>query len=320
MADFSKLYVKDTREWLLKYIWEWVFNHDDAPIMWLCSGSGMGKTFISYTCITNVPFKSDALILGSYFFCGPYVQAIDMVKTIVCNLVQSVGLFSPEFTTHVQGHLSNGFLLDPFEAFLLFAVEGLKRVSPSKTILLVIDGLDECDMSTRATVLKILNDLSPQLPSFVKLFVTSRPETEIYLCLTKLDAFEFTPLLDENLQDIDIFLQQRFQQLGYISTEAPETSLACKKLLMEKSGGIFIYCHVVCKHLEDVDLRNALAEIQRLPLGIDGLYSFFAKKAFKSLGKYLYQTAFQKILVSSYPLDIVDLSESAIGRMHIVSV
>ncbi|KAJ3003544.1 UNVERIFIED_CONTAM: hypothetical protein HDU68_005657, partial [Siphonaria sp. JEL0065] len=250
---------------------------------------------------------------------------VSIVKSIVWDLVQNVGSLLPEFKKNVLKQLDDdqyqvkyynkpSILLDPFKAFQLLIIDGLKNDTTclDKTVLIVIDALDECNFKTRSSLLKVLTNLSPLLPSFLKIFVTARPEKDIYDCLTTLSVVELEPSQQDNLQDIKLVVENRFRNLWNIASDEnlSDAVAACVSNLVAKSEGLFIYVRAVCEFLEQNSFTPTAAreQIEAFKSGPDEVYTLIAKKASEVIGANIFESVLGCMLFANEPLDVPSLS------------
>ncbi|KAJ3013004.1 UNVERIFIED_CONTAM: hypothetical protein HDU68_000920, partial [Siphonaria sp. JEL0065] len=319
MESYFSQFVEGTRIRTLDLVWRWLRDPGESKIMWLYGGAGTGKSLISYAIIKKVPGE---FILGSYFFCrhndSQKSDPKSVVKSVVWDLVQNFGTLLPEFKRHVekqweldQSHMNDNssLLLDPFRAFEVLVVGGLKEHQLDKTVLIVIDALDECNFATRASLLKILTVLSLRLPSFIKIFVTARPEADIFDCLKNLHPFELEPLHEDNLDDVELVVESRLRHLWKITGDLPTEVEACIMKLTEKSEGLFIYVDLVFKFLKEsnVSFSDAQDLIANFSSGPDEVYTVVAKKALEVMGPEIFVPVLGCILFAQEPLDIPTL-------------
>jgi hypothetical protein len=98
------------------------------------------------------------------------------------------------------------------------------------TMTIVIDALDECNQSTRGSLLDTLQDLLNATPCLLKIFVSSRNDQDI---VYKLDNYPNLCLSsDRNSNDIDLFLRLETERL--ISNGSLLRSSARKQELHDK--------------------------------------------------------------------------------------
>ncbi|KAJ3065723.1 hypothetical protein HDU99_004079, partial [Rhizoclosmatium hyalinum] len=213
-----------------------------------------------------------------------------------------------------EAHTKTGrssILLDAFKSFEQLIVNGFKTLTyPGKTVLITIDALDELNGKTRSSVLRILSELVPKLPSYIKFFVTGRPEKDIYDCLTKVGSFELEPSATENMADIRMVVANRFKKIWGVEEPFAGVLLECLESVVERSEGVFIFVKVVCEYLRDskVSPEEAMAAIEGFSAGPDDVYDAIAKRVIDEVGSDLYHNVLGAILFVSEPLDLESLS------------
>ncbi|KAI9334016.1 ankyrin repeat-containing domain protein [Obelidium mucronatum] len=326
---YASQFVEGTRQWTLRHIWIWALEADQSTkVMWLYGGAGTGKSLLSYAVVTMYPPKE--FIVGARFFCrhndARKSDPAAIVKSIVWDLVQALGDTFPAFRKHVEKQMdedlyqikyySKSILADPFKAFQVLIVDGLKNcdtTSFKKTVLIVIDALDECNFETRVSFLKVLTNLSSLLPTCFKVFVTARPEKDIYDCLTKLRVFELEPSRKENLEDIHLVVEARLRKMWSIKGILPDEVAGCIADLVNKSEGLFIYVRVICEFLEQskITIQEAREQIAGYASGPDEVYALIVKRVKDAVGIEKFKIVVDLlgcIIFANEPLDIPVLS------------
>ncbi|UKZ66219.1 uncharacterized protein TrAtP1_007393 [Trichoderma atroviride] len=171
-----------TREEILKEICDWLDDSTSQKhIYWLQGKAGTGKTTISRTVVSRMAGKNR--IIANFFFKrgeGDRARLKRFFTTLVAQLVRKL----PSFAKAIQDALeSDPSLLeqDPKVQFKKFIQEPIQKqkFEKSKTIIVVVDALDECDSKEDlAALIQLVNQpvlpdgSSAQLP--FKYFLTSR--------------------------------------------------------------------------------------------------------------------------------------------------
>ncbi|ORY47903.1 WD40 repeat-like protein [Rhizoclosmatium globosum] len=319
---YASEYVKGTRMWVVDALNDWVDTDERA--MWMNGGAGTGKSLIAYSLLVNLP---DTYKVGSIFFCRHNDERkrdpIVLVATMIWNLYSSVE--SKEFRDHIETEMKadnvrvkqenkQSILRDPVSAFERIIVEGLKKVSPQeRKLLIVVDALDELDILTRKSVLTILTSKTSELPSFVKLLTTGRPESDIYHSLQSLSPFILSPSAENNKADLDIYIRSKVEAMW--TRFRPESDVLIEKcftLLSEKADGLFIYARTLCEYLRQQFLSpfDALEVISTFTIGPDGVYTAILDRAFQdaSEGKLnMFRRVFSVIFGVQKPLGLLSL-------------
>jgi Cdc6-like AAA superfamily ATPase len=180
--------MEGTRTAILEDIASWVaksFPHDtrsdgddSSNMFWLYGIPGIGKTSVANSLCDRLRRSGN---LAGGFFCRRYDPVLcepkRVLPTLIYKLVEMWGPFRKEITRALHDDPQ----LNPESTrgeLLLKALRSLKRY-PSRTLVLVIDALDECgEPDTRAPLLQSLKEAGSRAP-WLKIIVTSRPEYDI---------------------------------------------------------------------------------------------------------------------------------------------
>ncbi|PPQ88930.1 hypothetical protein CVT25_005268 [Psilocybe cyanescens] len=260
---------QNTRVAIIKRITEWIsgLNEDtqEALIMWLYGAAGAGKSAIAQT-IAEI-LHGQQFFLASFFFSRNDPQR-GVAKWLVTTLAYQLAVRLPQV---FRERVSLTFEQDPLivtrslEAqFMALVREPLLKLVHSgfltnNHIIVIIDGLDECDdPKVQAKLVDLSFDLLRGQDLPLKILIASRPEMDIS---SSFDRKPFSMLariaLDHNYQadrDILHFLADKFNEIktqhrlsSYIPIGWPaEDSL---NILVRKSSGQFIYASTVVKYI-----------------------------------------------------------------------
>ncbi|ORY53928.1 hypothetical protein BCR33DRAFT_11774 [Rhizoclosmatium globosum] len=219
LEAYKSEYVPGTRLWMIPALEAW--SQTGERVLYLNGGAGTGKSIIVYSLTVNLPSNFQ---IGALFICRYNNTRKSDPKILVCTIVSGLckslgGIFKQHVEMSMETdkiHVSEGkqtLLHHPIEAFQVLVLDGLNKLPlddwKEKTLLIVIDGLDELNISDRHYVLTILTKLCPQLPAFVKIFTTGRPERDIYYTLQNLSPFVLMPTEGNNREDLEKFVEYR---------------------------------------------------------------------------------------------------------------
>jgi hypothetical protein len=95
---------------------------------------------------------------------------------------------------------------EQFTAFIVTPLQEFASICPLMTVVLVIDGVDECPVDIQPFILSAISTGVPLLPSTVKVYFTftSRPRVEMHQCLETLEPLKFTVTVGVGMDDGDI--------------------------------------------------------------------------------------------------------------------
>ncbi|PBK59540.1 hypothetical protein ARMSODRAFT_775903 [Armillaria solidipes] len=170
-------------------------------------------------------------------------------------------------------------------------LEEIQELQNGGPLVVIIDGLDECDVSTE--LLEVLADgFGPELP-FMHLIISSRPEERIARVFKDHPHLHHYPLdtsSDEVQQDIQYFIRQRFASIDDESVWGMCNKDDVITRLAERASGLFIWAATVCLFLYD------FPSSQRLEALLDITTPADAMEALTSL----YHTALETVVSEVY--------------------
>lgn len=204
--------------------------------------AGSGKTVLASSIVDHI-FKlqqgSSLRTSISYFFCDFNNQQSRGTRTILGSLARQI-LHIFEETPEIDGKLKALFVTNHREPDIeeLFALlEQIARLPA--TAFLLIDGLDECEDSTRCQVLSFITRVMADSQSKIKVIVSSRWDLHIFKASA--DFRQITLGSAGTCSDIDLFVRdivdRRFAD-GSIEVQNPAMIQEIKRALIEKSDGM----------------------------------------------------------------------------------
>ncbi|KAF8872115.1 hypothetical protein BD779DRAFT_423675 [Infundibulicybe gibba] len=276
--EISRCY-PGTREAALKTISDWIADQA-SHCLWLHGPAGTGKSAIAYT-VAEQCHSDQTLGAGYFFIRGSTDKPPPFFPTLAYQLVLAIpNLCGPLWTTLCEdptvfdrsmSEQLDKLIVQPF----------LKLVDRPAHIVIVIDGLDECDCvggaAIQADIVRLVLGLGKHsLP--LRFIISSRPELEIRRAFESSSRPSLTRLpLDKTLhpdRDIRHFLCEKLGQAYEECMKdgmlvAPKTAWpSCEAIdqLVKKSSGHFIYVSTVVKfvqekHANPVERLNAVLQI-----------------------------------------------------------
>ncbi|KAK0437889.1 hypothetical protein EV421DRAFT_1674762, partial [Armillaria borealis] len=137
-----------------------------------------------------------------------------------------------------------------FRLLLQEPLETIPELQDEGPLVVIIDGLDESDMSKE--LLELLADgFGPTLP-FMRLIVSSRPEeriSRVFKHRQQVHPFPLDTSSDEVKHDIRHFIQQRFASIEDKSVWGIYNEQDVVTWLAERASGLFIWAATVCSFL-----------------------------------------------------------------------
>jgi len=254
-----------TRRSLLKEIDEWADDPGREYIFWLRGKAGTGKSTISRTVAHK--FAAANRLGASFFFKrgeADRSEAQRFFTTIAAQLVYQLSPMAEHVRNAIEANpaIAGKKLEEQFEKLILQPLENA-RGGPHgslKTVVVVMDALDECNCERDASVIIRLL-LEAKYPTAVplKIFVTSRPELLIRLCFEKHRGIYTDRALHEIPEsvieeDINAFLEFRLGQIrDQFNTTVPNDWPDKSKIqkLVKMAIPLFIFAATTCRFIED---------------------------------------------------------------------
>jgi hypothetical protein len=250
-----------TRVTIHKKLSDWA--NDDASglaTMWLNCMAGTGKTAIASTFARTM---QDNGILGATFFIDRQQAERRDLRRIVQTLAYDLAEHNHEHLRAMWTVLRDDPKFDrlPYHEQVKLLIERPMDVGRPKTLVVVIDGLDECGASDGAALLTTLVTSLAHHP--IKLFVTSRNEAEI---ANSLLALPHTAL---SLQDIAVsgdtrlYWEHNLDELCLREGLPDWRSMVSLDELVEHTGHLFIYATTLLEIIQDTRI-SPIDELVRL--------------------------------------------------------
>ena len=301
---------------------EWAENRDDQsrPICWLHGPAGTGKSSIAHT-IAETYTEKHWLVLNFFSHANrpDRTSLSKFFTTIAYQLAASEALPSAQQFIGQVIQKDPRVLTANFETQLQKLICGpIAADTPSKStphIIIIIDGLDECESHAHQTQLvKLLTELSPSLSPYVRFLVTSRPEEQIIheFHAAAQDSTLSVALGDfEAVNDIWKVCHSGFAEIAtrwgmHIPNDWPSDKEI--KQVVERSQGIFIYLTTLLKFVGERGDLPQMKLKEALTTDVVGLDSIYLQVLESAPGKKRHLVISAIILIQE-PLAIVDLEE-----------
>lgn len=154
-----------------------------------------------------------------------------------------------------DSNIAEKALLEQFEKLI---AKPFARLQSSRTIIIVIDALDECDDEDNMKLL--INLLSRPIPGgLLRILLTSRPELPIRLGFSALSTESYDNAILQQIptcivkHDLGLYLQYRFDSIrsehNHLPLEWPGVDNL--KALVELAYSLFIFAATICWFVAD---------------------------------------------------------------------
>ena len=279
----SGKYQEGTRLRIFEKIKLWLEDlTSENRVMVISGDAGMGKSVISAVVCQRM--RNAGLLSGSHF-CQHNKARPRNPKIMLQSLAYQLSEFLPPYKRELVKALSRNLgedinNLEVGELFELLFEEPLINVDdPGRSLLMVIDGLDESEYKGRNELLDVIANHFSTLPGWVRFCVTTRPEINIADRLKK-----FNPVLlehddEENVEDIRLFLER--QLCSVIQSGFEEVVIDA---LVQEAAGHFLYAYLMVDFIkENVSLLTPEELGRTLPSGVSSVYQSYFERLEKEL-------------------------------------
>jgi len=253
--------MEGTRESLLKRIMDWVADRseqtDRRNTYWIYGLPGIGKTSLAHSICASL---HDQHQLAGAFFCRRDDPELSEPRNILPTLIHKLAILFPPFRTMVADLLRKDPNITPesMKHTLFFDfIRKLPRL-PKKTLVLVIDALDECGTTqSRPDILRALTDAAAHAP-WLKVIITSRPEVDIqrfFTLPTQSLHLKYDLTADEETtSDLRLFAKARFSKVASMwRLKSPWPEQLLFDGVISRAEGLFIFIETLALALENRD-------------------------------------------------------------------
>jgi hypothetical protein len=315
-----------TRVHILNFISEWIVNPSGAKnVLWIYGLAGAGKSTLANTIANR--FR-DVGRLASFIFFDRNVADRSNPENVITTLAYHLAEFDGRIAAAISAAIERqpGIVRAPLDTqitkLLVEPIRAVKDLTSEGSIVVIFDALDECGTAmSRMTLLRLLVDRLPLLPSAIRILIMSRADFDISR------AFESCATIQRRELDIssganseDILLCLRTGMKG-IRRDNDDLMLPISwpgdnevRALAKRSAGLFIWASTAIAFIADGhDPRERLAILlnrevrEQAESALDDLYI----TALLTVGKWndnTFASDFRAILgiilVSRYPLTL----------------
>ena len=200
-----------TRTRYMDRIWEWVRSPDGPALCWLNGVAGSGKSTISHEFAATLVAKRRPY--SCFFFRhDDAALAHSAVRLLAYGLSFVSGLrelvvqaLEQSDDTRVHPTMEEQFM-----ALIVTPLQEFAAICPETTVVLVVDGVDDCPADTLPAFLAALRAGMLHLPSTVKVFLASRPRGDVRSVIEALAPLDIHLAVGAGRDDgdVELFLQR----------------------------------------------------------------------------------------------------------------
>ncbi|KAG8697301.1 hypothetical protein FRC11_000125, partial [Ceratobasidium sp. 423] len=229
--DPDQACLNGTREAVLNRALTWSQNRDnDESFLWISGPAGMGKTSVTTSLCQRL--HSVQMLAGSFFCRTDDPDSSDPLR-LINNLIHSLAIRVPALR---------------YEYLVKRPLERLRSLSTPTTLVMVVDGLDECgDRDSRERLLDRLHEMSRLVP-WLKVIISARPLGDIQEYFQTHCSHE--PII--HLEDYDASDNIRAYIEGQLGQLAQKESWPHDSIhrLCTMAQGVFLWATLATKYIK----------------------------------------------------------------------
>jgi WD40 repeat protein len=255
------------REWLLEEIDKWL-EQDDSRVFFITGDPGTGKSAV----MAHLQDKHPDV--AACHFCVATRDDSTSPERFIRSLAAQLATQLPNFRESLDTAMDKVSEIDPGSLLRGLVAGPLGAEAHDKPVLVLVDGLDEAmkrgDQNIATVLARGLNDL----PSWVRLVISSRKEPDIIDLFSRFRPHEIDAGREENLQDVQQYLRRKLteKKLAERLACAGVTADQVSGIIAEKGAGVFLYAVMAVEGLQSGDIVPE--EPDSFP---DGLVEFFVR-------------------------------------------
>lgn len=246
----------------------------------------------------------------SYFFCESndkfHNNAVSVLKGLMFSLLERRKDLIFHLESAVQSSGAHAFEnSDPSLFYTLKRIFLEILASPNiGSITFLIDALDEC-VKDRDRILALVLETSAQ--STINWILSSRAYPDIQ---AKLQGKSMLVDLEANMALVESVVNDYI--LHRVQDFDEDIRAEMSEYLLEKSGGTFLWVHLVFRALEDVDPWEVLDTIRDVPAGLDAYYNrmFDAISQLRPNDAQLCYQILSVVLLAFRPMSILEIAHT----------
>ena len=267
------------RAWLEEKLEHWMDDPAGKRMCLLYGGPGVGKSAFA------VHYTHYNSRVAACLFCRSDMEVYNAPRTVIQTLAYLLACRLPEYRQSLLMHLpENKAELERLSERELFArlLEEPLRLSVDgghQTMVLVVDGLDECGSPEENALARTLAAYADSLPAWLRILIVARATPAVTAYAAGAWKLEIAADAAANRADIRAYYEACLQAQF---AEDPQWN-ASLEALTARSQGTFLYAEMMCSLLQE---RGTLSAAEEYPDGLDAMFAAWFQYFFPDRNDY----------------------------------
>ncbi len=257
------------RAWLAGRVEHWLADPAGEPLFWITGDPGVGKTALSAYLCSLQP-------VAGYHFCAHGEERTTDARRCVKSLSYQLASQLPSYRDLLNAlDLEKVTTGSPLSVMRALLIQPLKQVAPPlRPLAFLVDGLDEASADGANELADLLATCLSELPAWLRVIVTSRPESPVTLPLQRYRPLSLERTSADNEKDLIEYVDRH---LAPFSPDGRVPAAVIESIL-ERSEGLFLYLHHL--RLELAANRLSFVRPEEFPKGMGEVYWRFFRRHF----------------------------------------
>ncbi|XP_028403492.1 uncharacterized protein LOC114526168 isoform X3 [Dendronephthya gigantea] len=222
IRDLSRKFQDGTRKWWFDKLLPWFWS-EESRVLILTAGPGVGKSVLSAK--LSAVFRERGQ-LAAHHFCdfrnSDFNNPQRILQSLASQMCDNVEGFRDKLTEILRRDHSRDSLSGAFRVLLCDPLHALDRHDP---MLIIVDALDESKTEEKSEFFELISEKFCELPDWIKIFISSRPELAVRKILEHLHPSEIRPDEKDHNHDIELFVRHSLPNFDDNSTGQYDTCL-----------------------------------------------------------------------------------------------
>ncbi|KAF8311923.1 uncharacterized protein EI90DRAFT_860431 [Cantharellus anzutake] len=255
--DSTQGCLEGTRADLIGHSMAWCRNtgNGEKRVLLLTAVAGAGKTSVAHSIAEEC--KKERILLLSFFKAGEQSRPDHMFSGMARSLATHDPLYRASLISTPQEDptLSTAPFVTQFKKLVAEPLH-LKTSPSDRSMVVIIDALDECDTEAFPRLANMLRKEVPKLPPNIKFFVTSRQFDLVNRFLSPdfpIDRLSINLSDDANVHDCTVYIQSQLRELKGVHPDLKYRIEDEEKLvqsILERAGGLFIWISTIFRYMK----------------------------------------------------------------------
>ena len=293
------------RQWLFDEIDAWRLSSTRERALLIVGDPGIGKSAF----VAEMIHRNPGSQVLAYHICRADDPETLRPSTFVMSFAGMIAGRIPAFADLLEAAQFQEIfdprtvLGRPAHVFDQGLIAGLHQLPapPDGIRYLLIDALDEALKlgEGQLNIVTLLSTRLDQFPAWLRIVATTRREPDVLSKLSGLRAASIDARRQDNLDDIDRFIEARLNTPNLAERLAASRVpiVTAQRKLRDKADGNFLY---ISQALQDIEYDNySFDRLDELPIGLVGIYDSFFERAFPSESSYVPARIVLEILLAA---------------------